>query len=69
MGVAREHRSRGLAAALVTQAQRAAFRLGYTEISYSWVLEDNHASRRHGEALGGVHTQTHRLYERATAAS
>ncbi|MEU3413017.1 GNAT family N-acetyltransferase [Streptomyces sp. NPDC006658] len=68
MGVAKEHRSRGLAAALVTQAQRAAFRLGYTEISYSWVLEDNHASRRHGEALGGVHTQTHRLYERATAA-
>ncbi|GHH06529.1 GNAT family N-acetyltransferase [Streptomyces rubradiris] len=68
MGVAREHRSRGLAAALVTEAQRAAFRLGYTEISYSWVLEDNHASRRHGEALGGVHTQTHRLYERATSA-
>ncbi|MER7516072.1 GNAT family N-acetyltransferase [Streptomyces sp. NPDC126499] len=67
MGVLKEHRSRGLAAALLTQAQRAAFRLGHTEISYSWVLEDNHASRRHAEALGGVHTVTHRLYERETA--
>ncbi|MEU0737951.1 GNAT family N-acetyltransferase [Streptomyces sp. NPDC006134] len=67
MGVLKEHRSRGLATALLTQAQRAAFRLGHTEISYSWVLEDNHASRRHAEALGGIHTLTHRLYERETA--
>ncbi|EST20032.1 GNAT family N-acetyltransferase [Streptomyces roseochromogenus] len=66
IGVAKGHRSHGIAAAMLTQAQRAAFRLRYTELSYSWVLEDNHASRRHAEALGGVHTQTHRLYARGT---
>ncbi|MEE4544854.1 GNAT family N-acetyltransferase [Streptomyces sp. V4-01] len=63
-GVRKEHRTRGLGAALITQAQRAAFRLGYTETEVSWILEDNHLANRSTEALGGIHFRTHRLYER-----
>jgi GNAT superfamily N-acetyltransferase len=63
-GVRKEHRSRGLVALLLADAQRAAFRLGYTETDLSWILEDNRGSNRHAQAMGGVHFRTHRLYER-----
>ncbi|MDX2811248.1 N-acetyltransferase [Streptomyces sp. PA03-5A] len=63
-GVRKEHRSRGLVAVLLADAQRAAFRLGYTETDLSWILEDNRGSNRHAQAMGGVHFRTHRLYER-----
>jgi GNAT superfamily N-acetyltransferase len=66
-GIKKEHRNRGLIAALFTQAQRAAFRLGYTETEFSWILEDNHHANRYVKAAGGIHFRTHRLYERATA--
>lgn len=66
-GVKKEHRVRGLAAALLTQAQRAAFRLGYTETELSWILEDNRDANRSAKALGGTHFRTHRLYERTAA--
>ncbi|GAX57826.1 GNAT family N-acetyltransferase [Streptomyces olivochromogenes] len=66
-GVKKEHRVRGLAAALLTQAQRAAFRLGYTETELSWILEDNRDANRSAKALGGIHFRTHRLYERTAA--
>ncbi|GAB2783572.1 N-acetyltransferase [Streptomyces sp. NPDC054796] len=63
-GIKKEHRNRSLAAALFTQAQRAAFRLGYTESELSWILEDNHHANRYAKATGGIHFRTHRLYER-----
>ncbi|MEU4093443.1 N-acetyltransferase [Streptomyces sp. NPDC026673] len=63
-GVRKEHRSRGLVAVLLADAQRAAFRLGYTETDLSWILEDNRGSNRHAQAMGGAHFRTHRLYER-----
>lgn len=63
-GIRKEHRARGLAAALLTQAQRTAFRLGYTETELSWMLEDNRDANRSTKALGGIHFRTHRLYER-----
>ncbi|WP_326571911.1 N-acetyltransferase [Actinacidiphila glaucinigra] len=63
-GVRKEHRSRGLVAVLLADAQRAAFRLGYTETDLSWILEDNRGSNRHAQAMGGVHFRTHRLFER-----
>ncbi|MGK5549837.1 N-acetyltransferase family protein [Streptomyces sp. URMC 127] len=63
-GVTREHRGRGLMAALLCRAQQAAARLGYTENEYSWILEDNRDSARHARAMGAVHTRTHRLYHR-----
>jgi GNAT superfamily N-acetyltransferase len=66
-GIRKEHRARGLAAALLTQAQRAAFRLGYTETELSWILEDNRDANRSTKALGGIHFRTHRLYERTSA--
>ncbi|MFF3349392.1 GNAT family N-acetyltransferase [Streptomyces sp. NPDC002779] len=66
-GIKKEHRARGLVAALLTQAQRTAFRLGYTEIEYSWILEDNRDANGVPRALGGAHFRTHRLYERTTA--
>lgn len=66
-GIRKEHRARGLAAALLTQAQRTAFRLGYTETELSWMLEDNRDANRSTKAFGGIHFRTHRLYERTTA--
>jgi GNAT superfamily N-acetyltransferase len=64
-GVRKEYRSTGLIAALVTMAQRSAFRMGYTESEFSWILEDNHDANRWVKAWGGIHFRTHRLYERA----
>ncbi|WP_202868745.1 GNAT family N-acetyltransferase [Kribbella antibiotica] len=64
-GIKKAHRSRGLAAALFAETQRAAFQLGYTETEMSWVLEDNEPANRTVEACGGVLFRTHRLYERA----
>ncbi|MDX3239810.1 N-acetyltransferase [Streptomyces sp. ME03-5709C] len=63
-GVRKEHRGRGLVAVLLADAQRAAFRLGYTETDLSWILEDNRGSNRHAQAMGGVRFRTHRLYRR-----
>ncbi|MDX3095328.1 N-acetyltransferase [Streptomyces sp. ME01-24h] len=63
-GVRKEHRGRGLVAVLLADAQRAAFRLGYTETDLSWILEDNRGSNRHAQAMGGVRFRTHRLYGR-----
>jgi GNAT superfamily N-acetyltransferase len=63
-GIRKDHRNRGLAAAMFTQAQRAAFRLGYTESELSWILEDNHHANRYAKAAGGILFRTHRLYER-----
>ncbi len=68
-GIKREHRNRGLAAAMFAQTQRAAFRLGYTETEISWVLEDNRHSNGHAKGAGGILFHTHRLYERATGRS
>lgn len=63
-GIKEAHRSRGLGAALITEAQRAAFRLGYTESELSWLLEDNRDANRYAEAFGGVLFRRHRLYRR-----
>jgi hypothetical protein len=49
---------------MFTQAQRAAFRLGYAESELSWILEDNHHANRYAKAVGGILFRTHRLYER-----
>ncbi|UGY91520.1 N-acetyltransferase [Streptomyces gobiensis] len=63
-GIKEEHRLRGLMAVLLTETQRAAFRLGYTETELSWILADNHHANRYAQAFGGSHFRTHRLYER-----
>lgn len=66
-GIKKAHRNRGLTAAMLTQAQRAAFRLGYTETELSWILEDNKDANHYAEAAGGILFRIHRLYERTTA--
>ncbi|MFP8902714.1 GNAT family N-acetyltransferase [Streptomyces atacamensis] len=66
-GVRAAHRARGLTAALLAEAQRAAFRLGYTESEFSWLLEDNRDANRYAEAFGGVLHRRHRLYRRDLA--
>jgi GNAT superfamily N-acetyltransferase len=66
-GIRKEHRNRGLAAAMYLQTQRAAYRLGYTESELSWILEDNRDANRYAKAVGGIVFRTHRLYERASA--
>ncbi|MCI0383803.1 GNAT family N-acetyltransferase [Streptomyces sp. CNQ085] len=63
-GVRAAHRARGLTAALLAEAQRSAFRLGYTESEFSWLLEDNRDANRYAEAFGGVLHRRHRLYRR-----
>ncbi|GAA2449126.1 GNAT family N-acetyltransferase [Streptomyces macrosporus] len=66
-GIRKPHRARGLGAALMVEAQRAAFRLGYTESELSWLLEDNRDANRYAEAFGGVLFRRHRLYRRDLA--
>ncbi|MFH0241877.1 N-acetyltransferase [Streptomyces sp. HK10] len=66
-GVRAAHRARGLTAALLAEAQRSAFRLGYAESEFSWLLEDNRDANRYAEAFGGVLHRRHRLYRRDLA--
>jgi hypothetical protein len=64
LGVAAPHRGKGLDGVLVGETIRRGIAAGYDAAECSWVLEDNLKMRSAIERLGGVVTQTYRVYEK-----
>ncbi|MBI5623748.1 MAG: N-acetyltransferase [Elusimicrobia bacterium] len=64
LGVASAHRGKGLDGVLVGETVRRGLAAGYDVAECSWVLEDNLKMRSAIERLGGVVTQTYRVYEK-----
>jgi CheY-like chemotaxis protein len=65
LGVVREHRRRGIEAAMVARTVRAAMARGYRSGELSWILESNGPMRRLLERLGARVDKTYRVYEKA----
>ncbi|MBI4676314.1 MAG: N-acetyltransferase [Elusimicrobia bacterium] len=63
LGVAAQHRGKGLDGVLVGETIRRGIAAGYGVSECSWVLEDNLKMRSAIERLGGSVTQTYRVYE------
>jgi hypothetical protein len=63
LGVLKEYRMEGLEALLYLEGDRNAHKLGYEGIECSWVLEDNHFTRRACENFDGKVYKTYRIYE------
>jgi len=64
LGVVEGYRGRGLDALLYWETIRRGLEAGYRAAECSWILEDNHRMRKAIERLGGVITQTYRVYRR-----
>ncbi len=71
MGVRAAHRSgfmgSAIAALLVQRTHEAARAAGFREVELSWVLDDNHPTRRLIETIGGTVDKRYRIYEKALA--
>jgi len=63
LGVLKEYRMEGLEAMIYLEGNKNARRLGYEGIEASWILEDNHFTRRAIENYGGKIYKTYRIYE------
>ena len=64
LGVVKEHRTSGVAAAFYASLVRAARKLGYSgNCEMSWILEDNVLMTRSLEVMGARHYKTYRIYE------
>ena len=63
MGVLKEYRMEGLEALLYLEGQRNAYRMGYQNVEFSWILEDNMFTRRAAENIGSQIYKTYRIYE------
>jgi len=63
LGVDKKYRNTGVAAAMVVNGYDAAIRRGYNEAEFSWILEENTATRTMCEMFGGILYKTHRVYE------
>jgi hypothetical protein len=63
MGIRREHRQRGIDAALIAPCLRAMLRAGYERCEISWILEDNVLTRRIGDMFGGTVYKRYALYD------
>ncbi|MFB3828104.1 MAG: N-acetyltransferase [Bryobacteraceae bacterium] len=63
LGVLKEYRTAGVAAAFYAALMRNGRRLGFRECEMSWVLEDNVLMNRSLKALGAKLSKTYRLYQ------
>ncbi len=63
MGVHRDFRETGVAAAMVYNVHRNIIKHGFTSAEFSWILEDNMPVRAICEMIGGKIYKTHRIYE------
>ena len=63
LGIKPAYRRRGVDAALMEAALKAAQARGYREAELSWILEDNWLTRRAAEAWGGRVSKIYRIYE------
>ena len=64
LGVVPGYRDRGLDALLYLETINRAIGAGYVVSECSWILEDNHRMRTALEKMGGVVTQTYRVYQK-----
>ena len=55
----------GVGLALMAELEREIVHTSVQEAEFSWVLEDNHLSRRSLEHGGAIKQKTYRIYERA----
>lgn len=65
LGVAPEHRGKGLEAVIIDELYRYAMHKGYQRCECSWVLEDNKAIMRSLEAAGTELYKTYRIYQKS----
>jgi hypothetical protein len=65
IGVQEAYRGRGINLALAAKSYLAMIARGYTSASYTTVLDDNWASRRTAQRLGGRVTRNFAIYRRA----
>jgi len=64
LGVLREHRHRGVDAALYARTMAAAIAKGYRWAEMSWILESNLPMQRALQRLGAAPYKTYRIYDR-----
>ena len=64
LGVAPEHRNKGLELAMIHELYGRAIEKGYEHCECSWTLEDNRAMNHVIEAGGARHYKTYRVYEK-----
>ena len=64
IGVSKEFRGRGIATALAAKSYLAMYERGYKLASYTPVLDDNWASRRTAEKVGGRVVRNYVIYRR-----
>jgi GNAT superfamily N-acetyltransferase len=69
LGVKQKYQGRGIETAMLAEALRAGFKLGFRFAEASWILEDNVAVQRLIELFGGKLYKTYRIYERALHSS
>jgi GNAT superfamily N-acetyltransferase len=63
-GVVKEYRDKGVLALLEYEVLRVARRYGFTQLEYSWILEDNAAANQTLGRGGAVMYKTYRLYQK-----
>ena len=64
LGVAPEHRNKGLELLMIHELYGRAMAKGYRACEASWTLEDNRAMNHVIEAGGAKHYKTYRIYEK-----
>jgi hypothetical protein len=63
LGIKATHRTRGVDAILYREAFTAARRLGYRDVEFSWILEDNEAMKRVIDLMNSRLYRKFRVYE------
>jgi GNAT superfamily N-acetyltransferase len=63
LGVVKEYRTTGVAAAFYATLVRNAQKLGYGDCEMSWILEDNVLMNRSLKLMGAARYKTYRIYE------
>jgi GNAT superfamily N-acetyltransferase len=64
-GVVKEYQEKGVLAVLMYHLLRSASRNGFTEVEFSWILENNTLANQSLEKAGAQMYKTYRLYEKA----
>ena len=64
MGIKKDFRGKGIGTCLNYYTIKEMYKRGYLKAEYGWIDEDNIASRKAGERIGGQLYKTYRVYEK-----
>jgi len=64
MGIRKEHRGKGIGTCMNYHTLVEMKKRGYKSAEYGWIDENNIASRKAGEKIGGKQYKTYRIYEK-----